>query len=594
MCGISLFVAAENLEVDLNKSLDSIKHRGPDNKGYEILKCNKLFVGMGHQRLSIIDLDERSNQPMTIDGIKIIFNGEIYNHISLREKLVNKGVSFETNSDTEVILKTYQRYGTEGFKQLNGIFSFIIYHDSKIIIARDFFGVKPLYYTFERGNLFVSSEIKGIEKYGIKPKISADDIFEFMNCHFISKDRTGFENIKKIKRNSVLIYDLNDKNIKESYIYSNSDIKNFNFSLAETVRSQEISDVNNTILFSGGVDSSVLAAIANCEDLHHVKYFNDHPDTIASKKISKHLSKNLHEITFKKNELSTIEFIESIDVAVDGIEELIADFTYLSSKEICEEIKKGGYKVCLSGMGGDELFLGYPRHTLMRNKFIFLLLHPFLSIAPVSKFLNQFFKNGKLNRFLSYADEKYQIFQYFRLLGYFSTVDLKKIYKENYDQYNFKLEKKYREYINQKNEITDLLEIEIDGFLQRNLIVADKSSMNASIEMRVPLIDLNIYSKLISKEFKSNGKMHLKKEAEKNIPKKLLNRNKEGFNPPLQSFIHNLDWDDFKKYTQILKKLFNNDISEIISEKKFEIFKKENPLAVWQLLYLSRWIKRYS
>ena len=192
-----------------------MKHRGPDFTGKKLLDHKCYYIGMGHNRLSIIDLDSAANQPMVKDDIILIFNGEIYNYKNLKNECSEK---FQTSSDTEVIIEIYKKFGTKGFSMLNGMFAFAIFdiNKSKLFFVRDSFGIKPLYYFKSKNNFFVSSEIKGIHEYlGGMKKVSKDDVFEFLNMGYLNEPSTGYENIKKIKPGWYIEFDLTKKTTNE-------------------------------------------------------------------------------------------------------------------------------------------------------------------------------------------------------------------------------------------------------------------------------------------------------------------------------------------------------------------------------------------
>ena len=248
--------------------------------------------------------------------------------------------------------------------------------------VRDPLGVKPLYFSNQDNEFFFFFRDKRIKSIFKRKEICEDDLFEFLNNHFISEPNTGFKNIKKVSPGTYMKITLLDKKVEHvSFKYSARNKSFGDFLIKESIKSQEISDVKNVIYFSGGIDSSVIAASVEEDHLLHIEYskneIND-ADTVASKSIARKLNKNLQIIKFDKDiEMSDQEFIKSVDETVNGIEELICDYTYLASKQISQEARKLGYKVALSGMGGDEIFVGYPRYKISIFHKVRLLILPF-------------------------------------------------------------------------------------------------------------------------------------------------------------------------------------------------------------------------
>ena len=227
MCGITVVISQNDHPVDgsiIQPMTDAIKHRGPDGEGFYYGK-NFAF---GHRRLAIIDLDERSNQPMTgVDDLVITYNGEIYNYIELKDELIKQGYEFKTESDTEVVLSAYHYWGAECLDKFNGMWAFAIYdsRDNSIFISRDRFGIKPVYFTHSNGKFAIISEIKQLTKLkGWEANLNHQIAFDFLSRGYLDhNNETFFENVYKLMPGHFMKYNLSTHqyNIKQWYHLNN-------------------------------------------------------------------------------------------------------------------------------------------------------------------------------------------------------------------------------------------------------------------------------------------------------------------------------------------------------------------------------------
>ena len=280
MCGISAYVSKKNLNKKLLSSLKSIHHRGPDFRDFRTSRINKHYTGLGHTRLSIVDLSETGNQPMISRNKKyiMVYNGELYNTDFLKKKLGK--FKFRGTSDSEILLEYFACFGVEGFCDLRGMFAVIFYNveNGEIIALRDHLGIKPLYYSFNKNGLFLSSEIKGLKCFlNKKFKLCEKSLFEYINLGFMYEPLTGIKEVKKIPPGSFLIFRGNEINLKY-YFRISSSYKNFKIQTStfkENIVNTQFSDANLGIFYSGGVDSSIIAQILRkkllCEHQHQQK-----------------------------------------------------------------------------------------------------------------------------------------------------------------------------------------------------------------------------------------------------------------------------------------------------------------------------------
>lgn len=608
MCGLSFFCvkhSVSNANRQLEASLAVTKHRGPDASGTYFTTVADYQVGLGHNRLSILDLTAAGSQPMHAgNGVSIIFNGEVFNHHELRDDLVKKGYSFNGTSDTEVILKLYVEFKEHSFKLLQGMFSLVILDENtkKIFLVRDVVGIKPVYYYSNSNGLYACSEIRGLRSYAeVVSEIDQNDVFEFFNNGFLYEPNTGFKAIKKIQPGTYIEFDT-ATGAYNTVSYQNIVEFNTQQSVAETVKSavtrQLEADVPVGVFFSGGADSSILANYTGDADLFFAKYEKTEDSAIDMKfsaEIAKHLGKKLKvtEILDSNNNL-----LESIDFVAKNTEELVSDYTFWATYQLSTEARKSGYTVMLSGMGGDEAFAGYPRYKVLKHHRLIRLVYPLLrSLLKLNLFPKKLDK--KFERLVSYAQESYWPLAYSRMLGYFSKQELSKFFS-NYQE----LEQAYKQRLDSvllqyDGDVDDKVKcaqhFDMTGFLSHNLGVSDKASMLASIELRVPLLDERVVANgfaTTSADLLKGGapKAPLKALLESLLPAALVNRPKTGFNPPLDGIILRLGADRLKSEFQRIYQFLNRDEVERLVKSHFS-GAANNTYKLWQLLYFERWLK---
>ena len=610
MCGIVGYISHKSL--DISKNLESIKHRGPDHTGYKEYDCSGMKIGFGHNRLSIIDLDKKANQPFEFfKKYSLIYNGEIYNYLELRDYLISKGYSFITKSDTEVLISCYDYFGDEFLKYLDGMFAFAIFDKvkSRLIIARDHIGIKPIYYHYspQDNNLFFGSELKSLFLFKKVPKqICKEMITEFLFNGWLYEPDTGFKEVIKIPPGCFLDYHFKEKNIRLIKYFDISDTSTFKKIdnkiedlIDQSIEKQCRSDVSLGAYFSGGVDSSIivskikkikcLSASYDKKSLVNSGMGNDYEFV---KKIKKILDLKVEKVTLEDKEIS----IDSLKTIVEKIEELNADFTYRISEKISKAAQNKNFKVMLSGMGADELFGGYPRYRLTKFriffKFIKLILIP---LSPFFRFMKSL--NKKIERFNSFLDEEDFALSYSSLVGSFSFNEIYSLVKDKNSLNDY------------KNKINNLLDnvrdqtsfkkafyLDIYGFLSHNFIIGDKSSMQASIEMRVPLANKELLIKNFYEQENNllnifSNKIQLKKILYSILPRNIVNRKKTGFNPPLDNLINSYGEENIRilllnsKLTAYLEK---DPILKILSNHFCNV--KNNTYKIWQLIYLALWL----
>ncbi len=608
MCGISFYCAkGVFFHKELESSLLSITHRGPDASGTYFNDFDGNFVGLGHNRLSIIDLSDSAKQPMIKGGVVISFNGEIYNFKEIRNKLVASGHVFFSNSDTEVILAAYLEYGIKCFSMLKGMFVFSLLDEvnKQFYVVRDVIGIKPIYLYQTETAIFGCSEIKGLREFSeVNLEISESDIFEFFNTGFLYEPSTGYRYIKKLMPGHYINVDL--KSGAQTHTqYANFSDYNNSYSLSQkiamSVAKQEVADVPLGVFFSGGADSSILAAQAKNSELLFAKYDKDPSSDIDleySKLISCFLNKDLKTTNINSGNESSDTIMDSFDFVAKHSEELISDYTFWSTYLLSVAARESGYKVMLSGMGGDEAFAGYPRYLVLQNHRMVKTFSVLLKIINRFKFFPRRL-NKKFERLVSYSSESHWVLAYSRLLGYFSQSEIKNLFP-NFKSHNVEYLKKLNLILESYNgSFEDKVKLaqhfDMTGFLSHNLSVSDKASMLASIELRVPLLDESIVAHGLSEDSNVLIRKRILKSPLKNvlsllIPRRFIDRPKTGFNPPLDNLINKLGIDRIRTELDTLPRFIDGGAVNKILAAHFS-GEDNNTYKIWQLLYFSRWMR---
>lgn len=610
MCGLSFYCTKKGeRRAFLEASLQAISHRGPDDRGLFTKKIKDYWIGFGHNRLSILDLSSAAKQPMSIPGYTLIYNGEIYNHQALREQLIQKGYHFQTHSDTEIILSLFAAFGVQAFSYLNGMFAFVLLDEAceKVYLVRDHLGIKPLYLAKTPDGLFGSSEIRGLKVFPeLDQSIDAQDIFEFFNQGFLYEPSTGYSNIKKLLPAHYMVYDLKTA---QSSLYPfktapGEKTKSLLKKLNKAVSEQLIADVPLGTFFSGGLDSSLLASLAPNSALFFAKYEKDQSadrDAHFAAEISKHLNKSLTVADLSATAQEPEAFLDAVDFVAAHTEELISDFTFWPTYQLSLAARKEGYKVMLSGMGADEIFCGYPRYLVLKYHAFLRILGPALKYCLRLKLFPKRW-DKKFERLVSYSSEAHWPTAYTRLLGYFSRADLRGFFS-NFSQLDVVYQTKLNALLanfqgRARNKVKAAQFLDRYGYLSHNLMVADKASMLAGLELRVPLLDEAVVAcglDLPVKQLMKGGqfKYPLQKILAQYLPSAVIKRPKTGFNPPLEGLIHRLGKARLRQELAPVEKAISLAPVDDMLNAHFS-GEANYTYKLWQLLYFSRWIKHHA
>jgi asparagine synthase (glutamine-hydrolysing) len=560
MCGIlAIFSNINFSDINANVSLNTLKKRGPD--GFGVWRDSNVFLG--HTRLSIIDLDLRSSQPMkSICGrYIIIFNGEIYNYAELKSDLEIKGSIFKTQSDTEVLLALFSLEGEQMLCRLHGMFAFVIWDniEMRAFAARDPYGIKPLYIGYFDDGIILSSQVKTILSTSL---ISVDkdelSISKYWLLGSLPEPDTCFKNIKSLESGHYIW--IKDNKIQSNVCWKNianiwNNVANIQHaknefiqdlvtkSVKESISRHLIADVPIGIFLSGGIDSGVLAGLmveAGVKNMIGVtiaykEFANSNLDeSIDAKNIAKHFGIKHHIRYVTKQEFfnDLPKIFEAMDQpSIDGIN------TWFATKAIAEL----GIKVVISGVGGDELFMGYNSfHKLPLIVKYIKFLYKFPLVKPLIKL--SFYLKSKLsknNRWLDASDLIQTIDGCWLMSRSISSINT--IKKTNNLDFNYKNIVNDMTGRRPKDNHLALSQIESMTYLRNQLLRdSDWASMAHSVELRTPLVDMTLLENLspILGEFKKfPHKILLSNTLKKSLPKSILTRKKTGFSIPINTWL---------------------------------------------------------
>lgn len=625
MCGIAGFIGfPKNIEY-AEQANEIQKHRGPDSQAV----WSNGFLSFAHQRLSIIDLSNRSDQPLVKNEFIIVYNGEVYNYVELKEKHLSD-VNFKTDSDTEVILEMYKRYGEKALDYFVGMFSFVIYNEkeNKIFGARDHFGIKPFYF-YQKGNQFAfASELKTLAKLlPHNKKINKKALILSLNYLWIPGNESIFEEFNKLPPAHYFNLDISNSKI-EFHKYWNlpttihkktekETIEELAFEFEDSIKRHMVADVPVSSFLSGGLDSSMISVAANKINDNLSTYTigtSEEDKKIESMPEDEKYAKYLAELNnFHHNEIViNSDIITMLPKMVKSLDEPIGDAAALNTYLICKAARDNGVKVLLSGMGADEIFCGYRRQKALLfskkykklPKLLRIPIKNVVKILPVKLFGYGLRLVRWSKKFISFAempDEEAYRMSY----SYYDKTELTKLLKENSTQIVDSIYQDHKALFNSNYDndvVNKMCFTDINMFMNGlNLTYTDRSSMAASVEVRVPFIDKKLITKGMSipGDFKfkdKESKYILKKIAEKLLPNKIIYRPKASFGAPIRSWISGdlkVMVDKCLSKEQIEKRgIFNyHYIKKIIDDDRKGYV--DNAYRIYQLLTLELWFREY-
>jgi asparagine synthase (glutamine-hydrolysing) len=629
MCGIVGLYNIGDLSDTLPRALDALAHRGPDASGIYRFDGAGISVSLGHRRLSIIDLSAAANQPFVKDGLALTYNGEIYNYRELTRELTAAGIKFTTSSDTEVLLEAYRRWGVGCLARLRGMFAFAVLdvRSGKLLLARDHFGIKPLF-VLRRGNGAVfASELKAIRAVlGNELNLDPTAIIASLMYYWVPESRCIFRGVTKLPAGSWTEFSP-DGGVRSGTFWSPIsdldrppaapiDAASLGATIRASVAAHLVADVPVSCFLSGGLDSSLLAALA--VDLGHRldgytisfrsadRRLEDMPDDLPyAKKVAARLGIALRPIEIAPDLASMLPRM------VETLEEPIGDPAAINTFLICKAARQAGVKVLLSGMGADELFAGYRKHyaCLLARRYQALpswlrhgVLRPAVACLPVAGN-----KRG------------YRAFRWAKRFQSFADLPEEAGFRRSYTQYDAD---EFRQMLNPATLplVEDLMEEHrriywegpTDDQVNRmcltdlrmfmpglNLTYTDRASMAASTEVRVPYVDREVVAaafaipgaqKVVGRECKAI----LKQAAERWLPKDVIYRSKALFSAPLRAWIRR----DLREPVdalldgELVRSGFLNGgfVRSLIATDRRGIADRSK--EIWQLLTLETWLQQ--
>ena len=597
MCGIVGLVTKKEKENTIKLMNDRIKHRGPDGDGYFIYGD----VALGHRRLSIIDLSTGDQPMFNEDGsVVTVFNGEIYNYHELKEELIALGHDFKTKSDTEVLVHGYEEWHTDLPKHLRGMFAFAIYDKNKneVFLARDNFGIKPLYFAKMNDTFMFASEIKAFLDVPDFEKVFNESILEtYLEFSFVSTNETFFKGVHRLDAGCSLLYKDGEIKInkyfkldfKEEDMSFEDAVKNISDVMKDSVEKHLIADVEVGSFLSSGIDSSYIVSLAKPDKTYTVGYENKkYDETMYAKDLAEKLGiKNESKIITKE------EYLENISKIMYHLDEPTSDPAAISLYFVAKLASKD-LKVVLSGEGADEFFGGYNYYReevdyKFYNKLPYCVRHIIGKIASI-------FPEGRGFNFLVRRGEKLEN-SYIGVNRNFSSKMAKKVLKNNYELKAIDVTKDiYNEFKNYSN-IDKMQAIDINFWLMKDILLkADRMTMASSIEGRVPFIDKEVFKVASHLPFdykvtKENTKVALRAAAKEVIPTEAYKKKKLGFPVPVREWIKEGDFKEEVEKTlnsDVANKYFNTKIINKMFEDHIN-GKKDNYRKIWTIYTFIKW-----
>ena len=625
MCGITGIVG-NNLNSSvyqpaIQKMTNAIAHRGPNSQGL----WNDEHCFFGHRRLSIIDLSEAGNQPfISQDGRYIlIYNGELYNYKDLKFELQraehgskNIPYIFKTNTDTEVILASYLRWGNSCMKRFNGMFAFAIWDtvEQKLLIARDRLGVKPLYYQYKNNTLVFASEIRALIYSGIiDKKINPSSVAEYIQYATVHAPNTMLQDVKVLMPGNFLELHQNNLTISQywninDYTKSKQDLsyketcQKVNELLTASVERRLVADVPFGAFLSGGIDSSAIVGLMSKVSSEKIQTFNvsfdegEFSEAKYAKQIAQKFNTQHHEI-----KLTPADFLNQLPEALSAIDHPSGDGpnSYIVSKAT----KQAGVTMALSGLGGDELFAGYD----IFKRFYELEKKAWLNIIPAKGLVGKFISTKKKS---VQGDKTSEILALNSINGYqaypinrklFNQTDYQSLLKNKYNDSNFIFNVIKNSTTDKQHILSRVSLYEIETYMQNVLLRdADQMSMAVALEVRVPFLDYQLveFALGVKDEYKfpHTPKKLLTDSLGDLLPNEIVNRPKMGFTLPWKDWLKG-DLREFceDNIIQFSKRSFVNREAVLIIWNRFlNNDPKITWSRIWHLVVLNNWINTHQ
>jgi asparagine synthase (glutamine-hydrolysing) len=626
VCGIAgCYQQADGLKL-VGIMTDRIAHRGPDADGTWSHEDDRVSVQLGHRRLSIIDLSAAADQPLSKHGLTLVYNGELYNYKELRAELASRGVSFVTSSDTEVVLEAWRHWGPAALPRFRGMFAFALADEKtgELFLARDPFGIKPLFYLPRGGGALFASELKAlVSAVGPELRIEPGALVASMLYYWVPEQFCAIQDVRKLPAGSWARL-RPDGQLDVEHYWRVADVAreaegtaapDLGRVIEESVAAHLVADVPVSTFLSGGLDSSIITVLAHRAaqeiDAYTITFRPEDQrleampdDAVYARKVAAQFGVKLHEI-----EISP-DIVDMLPRMVDALDEPIGDPAAINTVLMCQAARERGVKVILSGMGADELFGGYRKHLacMMAGRYRRL---PGLSRAGVRFAVNRApvtvggrgLRHARwAKRFLTFAElpeeprfrRSYTLYDPDDLAGLLSP-DLRgqvdrvidghrEIYTDN----------------DLRDEVNRMCLADARLFLPGlNLAYTDRASMAASVEVRVPFVDPVVAQAAFAipgrdKIRNRQGKVALKKAAEKWLPHEIVYRPKASFGAPLRGWVRN-DLREVINDVLVRGELVGSGmiqggaLDRLITDERAG--REDNAKQIWQLLTMELWYR---
>ena len=626
MCGIAGCYQQPDGHKLADLMTDRIAHRGPDSAGLWSHEDDRVTAQLGFRRLSIIDLSTAADQPMRQDGLTIVYNGELYNYRALRAELAAGGVRFRTQGDTEVVLEAWRRWGADALPRFRGMFAFAVFDERSgdLALARDPFGIKPLYYLPRGGGAVFASELKAlVTAIGPELRIEPGALVASMLYYWLPEQRCAIQDVRKLPGGSWALL-RPDGTLTVRQYWRTADVAaeaaagppaDLGPVIQESVAAHLVSDVPVSSFLSGGLDSSIVTVLAHQAaaeiDAYTIAFRPEDQrleampdDAVYARKVAARYGIDLHEI-----EISP-DIVNLLPRMVDVLDEPIGDPAAINTLLMCEAARERGVKVILSGMGADELFGGYRKQIacVMAGQYSRLPRAPRAGVRfAVERFPVSVKGRGLryarfAKRFLTFAElpEEPRFRRSYTLydpdeLGALLSPDLsghvEAVIAEHSDIYHDN---------SLADEINRMCLADTRLFLPGlNLAYTDRASMAASVEVRVPFVDPVVARAAFSipgseKIQRRQGKVALKRAAESWLPREIVYRPKASFSAPLRAWVRN-DLQEVINDVLVGGELVGTGmirsgaLRRLIQDE--QAGREDHAKQIWQLLSLELWYR---
>lgn len=632
MCGIAGFIdfkLSSSLSI-LEKMTDSLYHRGPDGSGYEFILNSNAQIGLGHRRLSIIDLSDGGKQPIIYKQFTIVFNGEVYNYKEIKAELQNSGHQFVGNSDTEVVIHAFAEWGMECVSKFIGMFAFVIYDSIKqeLYCIRDRAGIKPFYYYWYDGLFLFASELKAFHQYpNFKKELDANAVASFMQYGYVPTPYCIFKYCHKLKPGHILTFNIQHSTFNISKYWDVYDAYNkpkldISFTEAKTETEKVllsafnyrmIADVPVGLFLSGGYDSACLAALLQKNSTEKLKTFTIGVPDIGlneseyAKDVAKYLGTEHHEFTCSHKE--AIDIIDDLPYYYD---EPFADSSAIPTTLVCKMARQQ-VTVALSADAGDEVFAGYNRYDYMMKHGKLLKRIP-KAIRKTTAFAMNAVPATKipvLNKKYNFPN-RYEKLK--NLLKDPSSQNMMLSLSQQFDEHKirslFKTNIEILQTAHFSEELSDvhysplayMMAVDYQTYLLDDILQkVDRASMTVSLEAREPFLDYRVieWAAQLPDDFKYHKgikKYILKEIVHQYIPKSMMDRPKMGFAIPIENWLMTDLKDKVEYYldSQLIKEqgIFN-PIELEAYKRSFLSGKKEFGNKIWYMLMFQMWYEKW-